>query len=53
MNTLSEEQIAFEALAVFGTGRQIEPCSSRFAGFDLKSAYNVSRLVTEGTHAAG
>lgn len=47
MNSRDEEQIASEALAVLGTGRQIEPFSSRFAGFDLRSAYKVSRLVTE------
>ena len=42
------EAIASELLAVRGTGRQIEPLTARYPGFDLAEAYDVAaRIVAE------
>lgn len=41
------EQIATELLAQLGSGKQIEPFSKRFAGFDLGQAYAVAERVRE------
>lgn len=37
--------IAAEAFAALGSGRQIEPFSTRFEGFDLDAAYRVAAAV--------
>jgi 2-oxo-3-hexenedioate decarboxylase len=52
------EAIAEEALAVLGSGRQIAPFSQRYAGLELKTAYDVTaalckRRLERGERAIG
>jgi len=45
--------IAREAMAILGTGRQVAPFSSRHDGFDLAEAYEVAAEVRELRRARG
>jgi 2-oxo-3-hexenedioate decarboxylase len=47
------EDIGREALAVLGTGRQIAPFSQRYAGFDLRQAYEVAENVRAAREQRG
>ena len=42
---LDIDAIAAEIFAVLGTGRQVEPFSARYQGFDLAAAYRVAASV--------
>ena len=47
------DEIASEALAVLGTGRQVEPFSSRYPNFDLASAYEVAARLHQARVTRG
>jgi 2-oxo-3-hexenedioate decarboxylase len=47
------DQIAKEALAILGTGRQVAPFSSRYPAFDLAEAYEVASQVRDMRRARG
>lgn len=46
-------EIAEEALALLGTGRQISPFSTRYPGFGLEHAYEIVTLVCNERKARG
>lgn len=43
----TDERISVEVLSLLGTGRQIEPFSMRYPGFDLELAYDVVARVRD------
>jgi len=47
------EAIASELVALHGSGRQIEPFSKRYSGFDLAAAYAVAERVREKRERRG
>jgi 2-oxo-3-hexenedioate decarboxylase len=54
MTTAPEiESIAAEIFELLGSGRQVEPFSARFSGFDLAAAYRVAARVHERRVARG
>ena len=49
----STKDIALETFGLLGTGRQIEPISTRCPGFDLSEAYDVVSLIAALRRARG
>jgi 2-oxo-3-hexenedioate decarboxylase len=50
---MDDRAIVEEALSVLGTGRQIEPFTSRRPGFDLTDAYRIAQAICDLRAARG